>query len=325
MREYNIFTAAYIVSIIVACAALYITWRIRKSPFALPFLVVGIVGVFAGVYFFWYTHRPLPTPEQRTLFPGIEYVRDIRTTPVPMVIHVVRIDMQTPGLNFLVTPDGGLAEDDLLARTTSQFLQEFDLQLAINGDFFDPWRDYGIWDYYPHEGDPVNIRGLTASNGDIYTTGYAPREDYVTMYITPDHRVSFNEPPDEIANAISGNGMLLFAGERMYVEGAEAYLYERHPRAAIGVDQQERILLIVLVDGRQPSYSDGVTLPEMGQIALDYGGYHMINLDGGGSVTLAIEGEDEMPQVLNSPIHNRIPGRERPIANHFGIYVGQNR
>jgi hypothetical protein len=33
------------------------------------------------------------------------------------------------------------------------------------------------------------------------------------------------------------------------------------------------------------------------------------------------EGDDGEPRVLNSPIDNYIPGRERSVANHLGITV----
>jgi hypothetical protein len=46
-----------------------------------------------------------------------------------------------------------------------------------------------------------------------------------------------------------------------------------------------------------------------------------MSLDGGGSSTLVIEGEDGLPEILNSPIDSYIPGRERPVANHLGITV----
>jgi hypothetical protein len=46
-----------------------------------------------------------------------------------------------------------------------------------------------------------------------------------------------------------------------------------------------------------------------------------MNLDGGGSSTLVIEGEDGQPVILNSPIDHYIPGTERPVANHLGIYI----
>ena len=54
---------------------------------------------------------------------------------------------------------------------------------------------------------------------------------------------------------------------------------------------------------------------------MDQGGYNVLNLDGGDSVTLAVEGQNGLPQVLNSPIHNHIPGPERPVGNHLGIFA----
>lgn len=62
-------------------------------------------------------------------------------------------------------------------------------------------------------------------------------------------------------------------------------------------------------------------MDELADLLLEYGAYSAINMDGGGSVTLVVEGPDGKPEVLNSPIHARIPGLERPVANHLGIYA----
>ena len=75
------------------------------------------------------------------------------------------------------------------------------------------------------------------------------------------------------------------------------------------------------MDGRQPNYSEGVTLAELGRIVLDYGGDTALNLDGGGSTALVMQDTTGHPKVLNMPIDNRVPGRERPVANHLGVYV----
>jgi len=51
-----------------------------------------------------------------------------------------------------------------------------------------------------------------------------------------------------------------------------------------------------------------------------YGGDNAINLDGGGSSTLVIQDpKTGRYKVMNSPIDGGIPGRERPVGNHFGI------
>ena len=113
--------------------------------------------------------------------------------------------------------------------------------------------------------------------------------------------------------------MLVQAGE--IVEGLNNTVL--HPRTAIGINKNGRWLYIVVVDGRQPFYSNGATFQELAEIIQDFGAFTAISLDGGGSSTMVIQDGDGHPIILNSPIDNYIPGRERPVANHLGIYLDQ--
>ena len=110
--------------------------------------------------------------------------------------------------------------------------------------------------------------------------------------------------------------MLVSKGE--VVSGLDNNTLE--PRTAIGINQNGRYVYMVVVDGRQPFYSDGATFQELAELLLEYGAYFAMSLDGGGSSTLVIE-KNGKPDILNSPIDSYIPGRERPVANHFGVYV----
>jgi exopolysaccharide biosynthesis protein len=96
---------------------------------------------------------------------------------------------------------------------------------------------------------------------------------------------------------------------------------ELEPRTAIGMNRNGRYLYLVVVDGRQPFYSGGVTFVELAELLIDQGAFAAMSLDGGGSSTLIVAGEDGEPVILNSPIDNYIPGRERPVGNHLGIFV----
>ena len=78
---------------------------------------------------------------------------------------------------------------------------------------------------------------------------------------------------------------------------------------------------LAVVDGRQPFYSEGATFRELAELLIDQGAYVGMSMDGGGSSTMVIEGDNGMPRVLNSPIHLLIPGTERPVGTHVGIYV----
>jgi hypothetical protein len=176
----------------------------------------------------------------------------------------------------------------------------------------------GHADYYPHVGDPVTPWGLTASKGDIYTEG-VPKEIGVepTLYISRRNALSFNKRPGNVFNAISGDRMLVEQGQ--VVDGLDNQ--ELDPRTAVGLNKNGRYLILIVVDGRQPFYSDGATFVQLADLLIAQGANIAMSLDGGGSSTLVIEGENGEPVVMNSPIDNYIPGRERPVANHLGIYI----
>jgi hypothetical protein len=265
-----------------------------------------------------------------------------------MVIHTVIVDLKAPGISFLVTPGDPQAELPLQARSTSQFLQQFDVQVAVNGDGLTPWHYNNPIDYYPHTGDPVDPIGLAASRGVVYTED---TDDEPTLYISRTNQARFGTPTGKVYNAISGNVMLIQQGQsvvgtnvRLSNErqtekrqegrraggektGEEASLEENlaedlpQPRTAVALDKSGRRLIILVVDGRQPNYSEGATLEELAELLLAKGGHTGMNLDGGGSSTLAVEGANGRPAVLNSPIHQRIPGRQRPVGNHLGVYA----
>jgi exopolysaccharide biosynthesis protein len=93
------------------------------------------------------------------------------------------------------------------------------------------------------------------------------------------------------------------------------------PRTAIGINRNGRYLYIIVVDGRQPFYSEGATFADLAKLLIDQGVFMGMSLDGGGSSTLVIEGKKGEPVLLNSPIDSYLPGRERPVGNHLGIYV----
>lgn len=294
-----------------------------KNLWRWALIVVLIIGLFEG-YSLYDRGRPAPVPIKRKLYDGVTYRRIIHLLPQPMIAHVLIIDTKTKGIQFLVTPpekDWQQAEHPIRAKTTSHFLQEFDLQIAINGDGFYPWWSRGPLDYYPHEGDSVTPNGFAASGGQIYSTGIRTNEDGVapTLYISRRNVIVFNDPPNKIFHAISGDRMLVSGGQ--VVAGLDNT--ELDPRTAIGINKNGRWLYIVVVDGRQPFYSEGATFPALAQILLDLGAQYAMALDGGGSSTMVIKDENGGSVVLNSPIDQYIPRHERPVANHLGIYLNR--
>jgi len=69
------------------------------------------------------------------------------------------------------------------------------------------------------------------------------------------------------------------------------FTHQRHPRTAIAWTKDKHEVMLVTVDGRQPDHSVGFTLPELAAFLVKQGAYMAYNMDGGGSTTMAIQGE----------------------------------
>jgi len=102
------------------------------------------------------------------------------------------------------------------------------------------------------------------------------------------------------ASFIVGGGPQLIKDARITIttesEGIAArFASDRHPRTAIAKLKDGRILLAT-IDGRQPGVSVGMTLAELASLLLEFGAVDGINLDGGGSTTMVINGK-----LVNAP------------------------
>jgi hypothetical protein len=287
---------------------------LRKKSCVAIFLAVTALGIFGSGGWLWIKFRPQPAPTQEMIFQGVEYIRDVRNSPRLMLIHVIKVDLKTEGIRTLVTPGDPKVELSLNAQTTSQFLKGYVLQVAVNGDGFTPWHSNSLWNYYPHAGDPVDPIGFAASRGEAYAE---VEKGHPILYLTSNNKARFNAAFGNTYNAISGSEMLVRNGQALKNFSEN----EPQPRSAVALNQSARYLILVIVDGRQPGYSMGATLDELAEIITFYGGYNAMNLDGGGSSTLVKEGFLGRAEVLNSPIDNQIPGRERAVANHLGIWA----
>ncbi|GAA0486862.1 hypothetical protein GCM10008986_10340 [Salinibacillus aidingensis] len=74
------------------------------------------------------------------------------------------------------------------------------------------------------------------------------------------------------------------------------------PRTAVAIDATGEKVFFVTVDGRQPGYSRGMNLSEFARYLVDLGAEYALNLDGGGSTTMAVRQlGDEKISVVNSP------------------------
>jgi hypothetical protein len=175
---------------------------------------------------------------------------------------------------------------------------------------------------------------LSARVRAVRTTGSAPlSRDVMVLSLDPQTartvprlqagavlQLSTATSPDlrGVKQAISGGPLLVNNGRVQPVQvprslGMMSYEFrsmrERHPRSALGWN--DRFFFLIQVDGRQPGYSIGMTLEELGAFALQQlGCKYAMNLDGGVSSVLWADG-----RVRNSPA----AGDERDVANALVI------
>jgi hypothetical protein len=116
------------------------------------------------------------------------------------------------------------------------------------------------------------------------------------------------------AEAVGGFPMLVENGRGAYREQTgviPSFGDRRHPRTAVAWDEARRRFFWIVIDGRQPPYSDGMSLPELEWLLLRLQASDAINLDGGGSTAMVVEGK-----LVNRPSD---PTGERPVANVLAL------
>ena len=234
----------------------------------------------------------------------------------PIVMHVLAIDLQNTKLEFLVTPS---KSDVICTRTTSQFLDEFKLHVAINGGYFSYLdASYDPKKLCPNGGEPVRISDYAASRGVIYSK---KRTAQPVIHIGKKNQVNVTtygkDPGFGVFNAVSGDRSVVVDGKLVKNLAALAPA----PRTAVGLSKNGRWLTFMVIDGRQDGYSEGATLAEVGELLLSYGVHTGVNMDGGGSSAMVIRGFDGKSRTLNSPIDLGKPGQQRRVGNHLGILV----
>jgi hypothetical protein len=118
--------------------------------------------------------------------------------------------------------------------------------------------------------------------------------------------VGWNVGWAEALDVMGGNPLLLKDRAIVAPSWCASAFCGRHPRTGIGVTSRGAILLVT-VDGRQPKRSVGMTLGDFARLFRRLGATDAINLDGGGSTTMAIRG-----RVVNRPSDR---GGERRVGS----------
>lgn len=212
---------------------------------------------------------------------------------------LVIVDLQHPGLEIQL--DSAIGKK----RLTSDFARENNCTVAINGEAGrSPEPDCGLGEW----------SGIMVARGHVALQ--ENKNSRPLLALDRQNRATYHTAatankvvaPD-LYNAIWGRSDALVAGQ---VQVADARF--RQPRTAMAINQDGTRLYLLVVDGRQPNYSMGLTRPEVGSILKTFGAHHAMLCDEGGSSCIYLR---KFGGISNIPSDGG--GKERPTYTHFGL------
>ena len=238
----------------------------------------------------------------RTLSEGVSY-HFAWSARGPWALHLVAADLDRCELELVVVP--ALAEDGVtrVRRRVTAMTPDVDVVAlaGVNGDFFAPG------------GAPAGPEVTSTTRRPSNRPALAWDSERVPR-IGPGSLSARDGAATERPQIVGGFPELLDGGVRvgdLEVEDRPDFAAARHPRTAVGFDAGAGLLWLVVVDGRRMPRSAGMSLPELTELFLALGVAEALNLDGGGSSVMTVDG-----QVVSSP--SDATG-ERPVGNSLWL------
>lgn len=242
-----------------------------------------------------------------TLAPGVQALemKILSATGLAVKMFVLEVDLKEAHLTMKASSpneEGKLKTKQQMTLQALAYDKPGSRVLAVvNGDFF------------AKDGTPQGIyyRNGTCLKGtmtDNVCTFFAITKNKKAIIGSYDEYDSYKE---DIQEAVGGRVRLMTNGNVL-----PQTVTALEPRTAIGVTD-DNVVYILVADGRNFWYSNGMRYAEMGAVMKALGAKNAINLDGGGSSTFIIRKiagfEDGRFAIRNWPYDNG--GVEREVAN----------
>jgi hypothetical protein len=280
-------------------------------------------------------------------FAGITLIARSEASPRNVHLHVVLVDLTTPGLSFKLTPPSG--SRDTVRQTTLDFLTQEKAQIALNVHFFVP---------FPSDEVEANVVGFAASQGKVYSpfeaqpvgSAYSDQSYAIMAYapalnIDAANRVTLVRRDPSYAdnrhclprivpwNVLSGSAQIVTDGvktiphyshlpdglkaSKTYSENHSWYDLPR-ARTAVGITADQKTLVLLAVE--QAGGSAGMTVGEAADLLIkDYRTAQALNLDGGGSTTLVLQDPHTRTGRIVTTASG--PSRGRAVGSNLAIFV----
>ena len=212
---------------------------------------------------------------------------------------------------------------DIIINTLNKVTPEFDTLTLLNS----LWGDKSIGNRYHNDlievvvdngvvqdirigQEPVDI----PENGYILAGRGLRAEPLQQLSVGQRVRLNIATTPnvDKIKFAIGGGSIILKNGQ---ISLTDINSKGDNPRTGIGINKDNTEMILVTIDGRDSSFK-GVSQEIFGAIMKELGAYNALNLDGGGSTTMAVKPTGQgKAQVVNKPSE----GSQRLVVNGVGV------
>jgi exopolysaccharide biosynthesis protein len=295
-------------------------------------------------------------PAWTPVFVGVDWTSACTTIPAahpnpgsPRIqpMSAMRIDLRAEGIEFVATSEEGQG------RTVSEFLCEKQAQVAINGNLA----------VYNSEGTKLILMGLAKSAGRMVSDlSHVPDGTWVgamALLITRDNQARFAEVTENTVPKVYQDAWTAVAGSPQPIDAQKGVLQERPvpgplllltdgrnnaapcandcppeivaARTSVGLSRDHKFLYLMTIDGSDNGNCQG---NQCGASFYDeaawmqlLGANEALNLDGGGSTTLAVSDDEKTGKVVklvNNPSTDHSTNcKQRQVAFSFGLRARQ--
>jgi hypothetical protein len=223
----------------------------------------------------------------------------VRLTQPLAQVYVAVVDLTQPQARIEIGPNTGKK------RLTSVFARERGCAVAVNGEAGNsPAADSGLGGWTGNlvvNGTPMQLEDSAQRPFLVFDRRNRAR-------FAPAALVEKLAQPDW-HNVIWGRHDVLRGGAPAVTDNQN-----RQPRTAMAINAAGTRLVLLVADGRQPGYSLGLTMLEVGKLLQAFGATDGMLCDEGGSSCMYLA---KFGGIANVPSDNR--GTERPTYTHFGV------
>jgi len=228
---------------------------------------------------------------------GIEIIQYKVSSPIATA-YIAAVDLT----KYQVVLDTAISVKEL----TSTFSKRFNADIAVNGEAgTTPGKTAPLGQWI---GNYI-VNGKVILNKDSKNRPMVYFDKDMTAYYSAEREVitSFN---DKMYNAIWGRYDLLING-KLAISPHDGTKNNPYPRTIIGMDKAGKKIFLMVVDGRKPTHSMGMTMKQCGDYLLKVGCYNAMACDQGGSSVMYAKSLG----IISKPAD----GGERVTYTHIGF------